>query len=456
MAESAHGIDPLVTVVEKQMERWNVPGYALGILEHGEVQTASRGIANLHTGYEMRDDTILQIGSISKIFTTTLIMQLVDEGLIDLDSPVSRYLPGVRITTSATQDSIRVRQLFTHTSGMFGDHFDDFGWGDDALEKYVESLANIHQVYEPGSIWSYTNSGFDLAGRIVELLLDTTFEDAVRERIFKPLGMEQSFYFAHEAITYPVSAGHSLIEPDKDDVEVARRWPIPRSSGPAGSISSTVGDMLKFARFHLTGETEDGSKLLSDAAREAMQHVEVEPAGMADAWGLGWQINFVGGAKVIGHGGTTNGFQAHLDLVPEHEFAVVSLTNSARGAAAYREVTRAALKEYCGLEAADPPEINLEASVLGEYEGSYRQPMADIEVSAIDNGVQISVTSRSPLADDDEEERKQPPVVATPAEKDRLVIREGPMAGLRVDFIRRDDGHIRFIRFGGRVAPRSG
>ncbi|HLT19605.1 MAG TPA: serine hydrolase domain-containing protein [Thermomicrobiales bacterium] len=440
-------------VVAQSMERWTVPGIALGIWHDGQQSLHAHGLANLETGYPMREDTILQIGSISKIFTTTLLMMLVDEGLIALDDPVSKHLPGFRLTKDGTQNDVKIVNLVNHTSGVYGDHFEDFGWGDDALERYVESMSELRQVYEPGTLWSYTNSAFNLAGRIIELKLGTTFEQAMKERVFEPLGMSRTFYFPHEAIAYPVSVGHTLVDPAGDEHEVARRWPIPRASGPAGSISSTVGDMLKFARFHMGDGTWEGRRLLSEESIKLMQEVHVEHTGMADAWGLGWMINFYDGEKVIGHGGATNGFNAHLDIVPARDFALVILTNSDRGAAAYREIIDWVLEDRLGLKKQAAPVVPLEAEQLAEYAGDYSELLVDITISVEGDGLRLDSIRKGALADTDEE-RKQPPVHLEPLGNDRFRVTNGATAGSIVDFFRHADGSIRFVRVGGRVIGR--
>lgn len=438
--------------VQRAMERWTVPGIAVGVWHEGKEDLRAYGVANLETGYEMRTDTLLQIGSISKIFTTTLLMMLVDEGKVRLDDSVASYLPGFRLCTSGIEEQVRVRDLVTHTSGVLGDHFEDFGWGDDALERYVASMSDLRQIYEPGTIWSYTNSGFNLAGRIIETILDKPFEEAVKERIFDPLGMSRTTYFPHEAIVYPVSVGHTLIDPEGDEHEVARRWPIPRASGPAGSISSTVGDMLKFARFHMGDGNWEGKRLLSEQAIKAMQEVYHDNPAMADAWGLGWQINFIDGVKLIGHGGATNGFNAHLDIAPDRDFALIILTNSGRGAAAYREIIRWSLDHYLGLTQTDPEPVSIPGEKLQEYAGEYRQPLTDITVTVDDGSLLIEAVSHSALSDEDKGDRKQPPVHAQPLGDDRFVIAEGAQSGGIVDFFRNEDGSIRFMRIGGRVS----
>jgi CubicO group peptidase (beta-lactamase class C family) len=440
----------LDAAVQVAMERWTVPGLALGIWHGGKADLRAYGLANLETGYPMRADTLLQIGSISKIFTTTTLMTLVDEGLLALDDPVSEHMPGFRLTTDATQDVVRVRDLVTHTSGVYGDHFEDFGWGDDALERYVDSMSELRQVYEPGTIWSYTNSGFNLAGRIIEMKLGQAFEQVVRERVFEPLGMERTYYFPHEAIAYPVAVGHTLIDPAGDEHEVARRWPIPRASGPAGSISSTVADMLRFARFHMGDGTWEGRRVLSENSIQAMQEIQVENPQMADAWGLGWQINLFGGEKVIGHGGATNGFNAHLDIAPGRAFALVTLTNSGRGAAAYRQVIDWVLDEYLGFSKPDPEVVSLDPQTLAEYAGGYSRPLVDITLSVEGEGLRMEVVSRSALADD-EKDHRLPPLRLDPIGEDRFRISEGAQQGGIVDFFRHPDGSIRFVRVGGRV-----
>jgi len=445
--------ESLDAAVRASMERWTVPGVAIGIWNDGEQELHAYGLANLETGYELAEDTILQIGSISKIFTTTLLMTLVDEGLIDLDDPVSKHLPGFRLTEDGTQDQVRVRDLVTHVSGVFGDHFEDFGWGDDALGRYVASMSDLRQIYAPGTLWSYTNSAFNLAGHIIEEKLDMPFEDAVRERIFEPLGMDRSFYYPHEAITYRVSVGHTLVDPAGDEHEVARRWPIPRASGPAGSISSTVENMLRFARFHMGDGTWEGQRILSDESRKLMQSEVIDFAGLADAWGLGWQINYYDDTQVIGHGGATNGFNAHLDVVPARDFAVVVLTNSGRGAAAYREITKWAFEHYLGLTKEEPEAIAMDDDALAEYAGSYSQPLADVTLSVEDGGLKLETVSKSALADTDED-RKAPPVHLEPLGNDRFRVTAGAGAGSLVDFFRHDDGSIRFVRVGGRVSDR--
>jgi CubicO group peptidase (beta-lactamase class C family) len=188
-----------------------------------------------------------------------------------------------------------------------------------------------------------------LAGLVIERLLDKPFEAVVREHIFEPLGMDHSFYFAHEAITYPAAVGHTQKEPFGNEHEIARLYPLPRSSNPAGGIISTVGNLLMFAKFHMGDGTADDKPVLTHESILVMQQEQTKAGNLADAWGIGWDLNMVDGVKTIGDGGATNGFNARLTLVPEQQFAIIMLTNSGRGAVACRHLVDWAFNQYCGL-----------------------------------------------------------------------------------------------------------
>ena len=143
-----------------------VPGASLGIYAGDEFVEFATGVTNINTNVPVTPNTLFQIGSNTKVYTTTLVMQLVDQGKVDLDAPAKKYVPELKLTDSAAEKAITVRMLLTHLSGIEGDYFDDFGRGDDGLAKYVESFATLGQIYSPGEMWSYCNSGFCLAGLI--------------------------------------------------------------------------------------------------------------------------------------------------------------------------------------------------------------------------------------------------------------------------------------------------
>ena len=446
--------DSLDACVEHWRQHWNVPGIAVAILKDGEISANGYGVTSIETQHQVTADTLFQIGSISKVYTTTLAMILVDEGKLDLDEPVTTYLPSLKLKDENALKVITLRHLVTHTSGVFGDFFDDFGMGDDALARYVEAMAKLRQIYAPGEFWTYTNSGFNLAGYMIERVMDMPFEDAMREKLLKPAGFDHTFQFAHEAITYPLAVGHTHPDPeDADRLEIARRYPLPRTSHAAGGIISTVGDLLKFAQMHLNDGTANGNQILSENLVKAMQQPQTTAANLADEWGLGWMIFNVDGTKVIGHGGTTNGFQAAMRIVPEHGFAISILTNSDRGHAAETPIINWAYKHYLDIDVPAKQEIMPEPEKLERFVGKYSQPLADIIVSNPDGTLRMDVYQKSALADT-AEPKKMPTVEIRPVGEQVFVVANGPAAGNTLDFVENPDGSIRFVRLGGRFADR--
>jgi CubicO group peptidase (beta-lactamase class C family) len=223
----------------------NVPGAALGIWSDGQEILAAHGVLNAATQVPVTTDSVFQVGSITKIWTATMIMQLVDEGLLSLDTTVSAVLPGTRLGTADVGDEVTVRHLLTHTSGIDGDVFTDTGRGDDCVERYVDLLAEVPSVFTPGATYSYCNSGYVLLGRIIEVIDGQSWDESLRERLIGPLAATQTVTLPEEAILRRAAVGHLRCG---TPVHV---WGLPRSIGPAGLITATAGDLLTFARLHL-------------------------------------------------------------------------------------------------------------------------------------------------------------------------------------------------------------
>ena len=274
--------------------RHRVPGAQLGILRCSdsradELVEAVHGVLSMRTGAPVTSDALFQIGSITKVWTATLVMQLVDEGLLDLDSPVVRVLPELRLSDAEVTRRVTLRHLLTHTSGIDGDVFTDTGRGDDCLERYVALLADVAQNHPLGETWSYCNSGYSLLGRIIEKVTGDTWDKALRERLFTPLGLAHTVTLPEEALLHAAAVGH--VE-EEGQQHVAPVWGLMRSVGPAGLIVSNAADLLAFARLHLAGgRAGDGSRLLSEASASAMADWQADlpdPYILGDSWGLGW------------------------------------------------------------------------------------------------------------------------------------------------------------------------
>jgi CubicO group peptidase (beta-lactamase class C family) len=204
--------DPDFALLSKQvqaaMQRYGVPGVAVGVLAQGREHLAGFGVTNVESPRPVDIDTLFQVGSLAKLATSTAIMRLVEQGCLSLDAPVRDYLPDLTLADAAVADRVTLAHLLTHTSGWTGDFFPDTGRGNDALARYVAAMAKLPQVSAPGRYLSYDNAGYALAGRVLEYLAGKPYETTVKELLFTPLAMPRSTFFAEEAITQTVAAGH--------------------------------------------------------------------------------------------------------------------------------------------------------------------------------------------------------------------------------------------------------
>ncbi|MBF6600230.1 MAG: beta-lactamase family protein [Dehalococcoidia bacterium] len=386
-------------------ERYRVPGASIAWTHGDETHSAAAGVINLGTGVEATPDTLFQIGSITKVYTTTLIMQLVDEGRLALDAPACTYLPRLRFADETATRTVTIRQLLTHTSGVDGDFFEDFGRGDDCVEKYVAACATLPQVFAPGAMFSYCNAGFVVLGRIIETMTGLGWDDALKTRLLRPLGVSHTVTLPEQALLHRTAAGHIF------DAQLALRpapvWGMARSAGPAGATPcSTVDDLLAFARMHVAGGVaSDGTRLVSEASVRAMQQVQhdlpSQPGEGPSHWGLGWMLFDWGGRRVIGHDGGTIGQISSLRVLPEERFAVAVLTNAVTsGAILASRIMRWLFAETLGIampEHPRPPEEPVRID-LRPYAGVYGRLGFRIEVEEHDGALTLTTTNTGPLA----------------------------------------------------------
>ncbi len=435
--------------IREEMERWQVPGISVGILKDGEVEIAGYGTVNIETGAPVLPETLFQVGSISKTFTATLVLQLVDEGLLDLDVPVIKYAPDLPLADKTARETVTLRHLLTHTSGFYGDRFDAHGEGDDALALAVAAFSTLPQQTAPGELWTYCNAGFDLAARAIELTLGQSFESAMRQRIFDPLGFDRATYFASEAILHSVSVGH-VPGDDGTGTFVGSPWPIPRRSNGAGGISANPAILLRWAQLHINNGTLDGVQILKPETAKAMHAHQAEGAAGASQ-ALSWFRREIDGVLTISHDGGTNGQQTKLVVVPSKQFAITILTNSSRGSSAHSAIGAAALERLLGLKETPAPVIEVSEAELQPLAGVYKQNLADLELKVAGNGFAVSVVNINAFS-----EKRTPgdPFRLKPLSPSLFVAEGGGTDGSKADFIFNPDGSVRFLRFRSRLAFR--
>jgi len=195
--------------LREAIARQKVPGASIALFKDGTLETAAAGVANISSGVEMTTDTIMHIGSITKVFNTTL-MQLVDEGRIRLDAPVKTYLPDFRVADVEATEQITVKMLVNHTSGIDGDLTRESGHDQERIVDAMGRIAAMGQIHQPGADVSYNNAGMVVAGYLVQYLTGKSWYDVVKERIFRPLGMNHAIVVPEDALLYRASVGHHL------------------------------------------------------------------------------------------------------------------------------------------------------------------------------------------------------------------------------------------------------
>jgi CubicO group peptidase (beta-lactamase class C family) len=438
-------------------DRHGVPGANLAILAGGAITEAATGVLNQRTGVEVTTDSVFQIGSISKVWTATLIMQLVDEGRVELDAPVVSYLPEFKVADAEVTRAVTVRHLLTHTSGIEGDHFLDTGRGDDNVEKYVASCATLPQTHPLGATMSYCNSGFTVLGRIIEVLYGETWDKVLRDKLFTPLGLTSAGTLPEEAILHRAAVGH--VTPPGGEMMVTPVWGIFRSAGPAGLIHATPREVLSFAQLHLNdGVTSDGARVLSVQSAKAMREPQVrvpDQYTLGGHWGLGWILMEWSGTEVYGHDGGTIGQSAFLRILPEHNIAVCLLTNGGHTQDLFRDLVGEIVGELAGVELparpeppSEPPNVDLDA-----YVGRYARESMSIAIERSGDHLTAQLTSSGPLAAALGGEQ-QPPIDVLPVSQDVFVLRQpGDETWTPMVFFSLDDGS-RYLHFGARATPK--
>jgi CubicO group peptidase (beta-lactamase class C family) len=421
-------------IVAEEQARHPVPGVSLGIASGDETILAQFGVTNVDHPLPVDADTIFQIGSITKTFLGTLVMRLVEDGVLDLDVPVRRWLPDLRLRDSDAAARATLRHLLTHTAGWFGDHFVDVGWNDDALARYVASMADLEQQVPLGTEWAYNNAAFGLAGRVVEVAAGEPIEYVMRHRLFVPLGLQRTFLFANSVITYRVAAGHNVFD---GQAQVVRPWALPRASNCVGGIASTVPDMLRYARFHMgDGTAADGSRYLSPASMELMRSPLVSgPLGQHR--GIAWSVEDVGNVTIIGHGGATFGQQALLWIAPAKRFALAMLTNSSQATQLQNAITTWSWDRYLGVRRETPKPRPHGADEAERVAGTYRNPSNELRIAV--DGAALMLHQR-PLESSFRKLMRNPPPVPEPVElafnsAGRLVLLGGPLKDTQIELL---------------------
>ena len=440
-----------------------VTGVSAGVLVDGEEHYAFHGVTSVENPLPVDENTLFQFGSTGKTYTATAMMRLVEQGKVDLDAPVRTYLPEFKLRDEDVASKVTVLQLFNHTAGWEGDMMDNTGDGDDALAIYVARMERLQQVSPLGATVSYNNASLSVAGLIIAKVQGTTYEQAIRDLLLEPLGLDHTFFFPNEIMTRRFAVGHQ--RHDDGRVTIARPWAMPRGNAPAGGMSANARDQIAWAKFHLgDGTAPDGRRLLPAELLERMKQPTVEMPGSAigDAVGISWLLRDVQGVRVVGHGGTTNGQYSEFLTVPERGFALISMTNCGpNGSQLNNLLEKWAFEHYLGITDVEPEQLELGDEALAQYVGRFETIAAICDITAqagrLLAKIEIKPEMLAVLREQGEEQpEEQPPLplalLAGPG--DQYVIPDGPAKGMRGYFTRDASGSIDGVHLGGRLATK--
>jgi CubicO group peptidase (beta-lactamase class C family) len=358
-----------------------VPGASLAFWYDGEVYACATGVLNTATGAPVRTDSLFQIGSVTKVWTATQLMLLVEDGRVTLDTPVAKILPEFQVLDREATATITLRHLLTHTSGIDGDLFLDTGRGDDCLRRYVEACAELEQTFPVGDSHSYCNSGFVIAGRVVERLTGAVWDRALREQICDPLGLTHTWTLPEDVLRFGAAVGHD------EQGAVVPRWGLPRSVGPAGLICARAADVVAFGRAHLT----PGALLADPAALRQAQVDLPNPHAGGRQWGIGWSLDEWDGHQVVSHTGDTIGQHAALWVLPELGTVVAAMVNGGRSVEFQHRLATELLRELHAIDVPDPvapPEQPVPVDAA-PFTGVYERAGSRIHVTTHEAGLRL-------------------------------------------------------------------
>lgn len=443
----------LAAFVTSTMERLQVPGVSVGVLEGEETYAAGFGITSVDNPLPVTPETLFQIGSTTKTITATAIMRLVEKGEIDLDAPVRTYLPDFALQSEEDAARVRVIDCLTHVGGWVGDYFRETGQGDDAIAIIVGKMRNSPQLTPVGEVFAYNNAAFYVAGRILEVVAGKPYEAAVRELVFEPLGLRNTFYSHDDLITYRVASGHVVTD---EGTKVTRPWRLPSSASPAGGVASDIHDQLRYARFHLgDGRAADGTRVLEQETLDRMKRQVVVAGSMCDGMGISWMLRDVGGHRLVQHGGATNGQMSAFVLVPEKDLAYTVLTNADAGREVGASVGDWILEHVAGITEPWPASV-ASRQPAPTYAGDYSTALGGVRIAEAAGELSLEVLppSERPLSDGAVTPKPVPPMRLQFYDADKVIVLDAPSRGGHADFLRGPGGEIVWFRFGGRLYRR--
>jgi CubicO group peptidase (beta-lactamase class C family) len=331
--------DSLDGYIVREMAKWRVPGLALAIVKDGQI-VKLRGYGTKHTGVygdkadSVNEHTLFMIGSCSKAFTATALASLAADSVLSLNDKVTKWLPDFRLyETSATQQAI-ITDLLCHRSGLKTFQGDFTYWSSNLSRKEVIQKFGLNKpVSAFRTRYGYCNAGFLTAGEILPKATGKEWETIMRERFFAPLGMTRTVALSAE---FDGTSNHATPHTVYEDKLLHLPVPIIDNLAPAGSIGSSVHDLVKWTRMQMDTGKVGGVQLFAKQAIMRTWRGETIVSAFKNSllptqfglYGLGWFVSDYAGRQLIEHDGGVDGFTTTLAFMPEERLSVIVLTNT--------------------------------------------------------------------------------------------------------------------------------
>lgn len=380
--------DDLRALLEERIASGHQPGIVVGVVDGEKRRILGAGVA-FEGGPKVNGDTVFEIGSVSKVFTATLLAQMAAAGEVGLDDPIAKYLPVDAKVPSRSGKAITLRHLATHRSGLprmptnitardAADPYADYG-----AAAMLALLGSLSLERDPGEAYEYSNLGAGLLGHLLATRAGLSFEQLLRERIFVPLGMNDTAVVLPPRLSGRLAHGHSLGEP-------VSAWAFDVLAG-AGGIRSTANDLLRFVAAFAGGRfTKLGTSMLEATVEADAPNVRI---------GLGWHVTRRFGLDLVWHNGLTGGFASYVGFERGTRHGVVVLTNGHQG---LEEIGLLVLDPR-RLAARLPPvpkqqAVSLDGATLDRYVGRYAlAPGAVFTITRAAEGLEAQLTGQAAI-----------------------------------------------------------
>ncbi len=388
--------------IREQMAYQHQPGVVVGIVSGGELVWAKGfGYSDVERQLPATPQTVFRLGSVTKLFTATAVLQLRDRGALRLDDPVTEHLGELKYRNRFPEGpAITVRHLLTHTSGLPREA--DFPYWTDRRfptpEQMIEALAEQENVYEAGSRYKYSNLGIALLGEVVAAVSEMPYEAYVTRHILGPLGMTSTWARYEDVDAERLATGY-LIRRGDGSQPVAPATDA-NGIGPAADVSSSLEDLARFVSAHLYSGPAAKAPLLAPRTLRDMHRVHWLSRSWRSGRGLGFSVWRQDARTLAGHGGWVAGYRTQVAFDDESGFGVVVLTNSDEGGPG--SYLRQAFDFLVPAmeKAAESPAESVEPPPESRYAGAYHNPWGEVtDIAVIDGGLVMYGRSYPPSSD---------------------------------------------------------